>query len=121
MNVKIRETGEEKKLIITDSSSGVDWSQDLVGNAGALVDGQFVWSEEDNAYLTSQETYEWWDKYFDDFATTEREIAEIAERLGIDAEVIRLRVQYNTGTDYEMHRWEARQVLDEIEQQHQSR
>ena len=61
MNVKISETGEHKSLVIR-SENGIEWTNDLVGNAGAFIDGQFTWSEEDDAYIADQATYDWWAK-----------------------------------------------------------
>ncbi len=52
MNIKIRETGEIKSLIIVDRN-GTDWTQDLLGNAGVLTDGQFRVEYEDKAKRSS--------------------------------------------------------------------
>lgn len=63
MRVKIRETGEIKELVSYDPKIGLDWSQDLVGNAGAFEDGRFEWDEEKGVYLVSQDEFNWWEEY----------------------------------------------------------
>ena len=88
MKVKL-ETGEVKELSIIDPESGVNWVGDLIGNAGSFVDGQFVWSEEDDAYLATTETYDWWAKYIEDQEQTERDMEELADELGMSASDVR--------------------------------
>lgn len=117
MNVKIIETGKTETLSIK-GSNGIDWTNDLIGNAGALSDGQFTWSEEDDAYLTDQDTFDWWDKYISDYKTTEEEIRALADKLGIDTWTVTERVQKYQDGDYEMHRGAAITAMQEIEEEY---
>lgn len=117
MNVKILETGERKSLVIR-SENGIEWTQDLIGNAGALIDGQFTWSEDDEAYLVEQADYEWWSKYIDDTEATADEMTALAAKLDINVADIRDRVAEQTGSDYEQHRREAISTMQDIHDEH---
>jgi hypothetical protein len=61
MKIIIKETAEVKTLSIVDPKSGVNYISDFIGNTGALIDGQFVWDKDRDAYFCEQETFEWWD------------------------------------------------------------
>jgi len=69
MDVRINETGKIESLVITDRSSGVNWAADLVGNAGAFDDGQFVYDDDAEIRTCDQATFDWWRDYI---AATER-------------------------------------------------
>ena len=117
MNIKIRETGEIKSLIIVDRN-GTDWTQDLLGNAGALTDGQFEREGDTSTYVADQATYDWWDKYIKDYEQTERDIDNLAEQLDIDRQIIVDRISANQGGDYADDRNYAIQAMDEIRAEH---
>lgn len=115
MNVKIRETGKLETLSTIDRKSGVNWTGDLVGNSGAFADGQFEWSDEDDAYLVSQDDYDWWVKYISDLETTEAEAEALAERLGISVDDVMDRIgEYQDG-DYDSHRHQAQRAMQNLE------
>jgi len=118
MDVKIKETGKIESLGIIDRSSGVNWVTDLIGNTGALSDGQFAWSEEDNAYITDQDTYDWWAEYISDTEQTESDVTETAEKLGIDESVIWERIHNDVGNDYDDHRSSALRAIEEIKEEY---
>ena len=61
MKIIIKETSAIQTLSIIDPKSGVDYIADFIGNTGALIDGQFRWDEERDAYVCDQATFEWWD------------------------------------------------------------
>ena len=61
MRVLIRETGEIDELVITDAKTGLAWTGDFVGNAGAFIDGQFVYDEDEDYYVADQDTFDWWE------------------------------------------------------------
>lgn len=116
MNVIITETNEVKSLGIIDNNSGVNWVQDLIGNAGALSDGQFTYDDEANAYIATQDTYDWWQNYITDSNTTAQEVEELAAELGIDKSIISERIAELTGgvSDYGDHRKVAIKAMNEI-------
>ncbi len=114
MKIKIRETAETKTLAIRNRDTGIDWTQDLIGNAGAFADGQFVWSDEDDAHLCDQETYDWWDQYINDYETTEDDMVNLAKALNIDLQIIRERVGQYQDNDYEQHRSRAIYAMNDL-------
>jgi hypothetical protein len=114
MKIKIKQTGEIKRLDIYDRQTGVNWAQDLIGNTGALIDGQFVWSDEDDAYLADQNTYDWWAQYIADSEATESEAEALAADLGLGLSDVRMRINETSGNDYEYHRSEAVRTMQDI-------
>jgi len=121
MNIIITETNERTDLTII-SDNGVNWVADLIGNTGALSDGQFVWSEEENAYIASQHTYDWWARYISDSEATDAEVEALATKLGVDIGDVRERiadysVRLGNDADYESHRRDAIAAMREIEEE----
>ena len=112
MNVKIIETGNFVELIILDER-GIDYSQDLIGNAGAFSDGQFE-IDPDGQYIASENTVEWWQQYISDTIKTEREAEELAIKYGIDKADIFERISQEQGEDYNDHRSQAKFSMSEI-------
>ena len=111
MNVIIRETGEARQLTVASVGA-----LDLLGNAGALTDGQFTWSEDADAWFCDADTYDWWSQYIADCDATDADIAELAAALGLSPGDVRAYVQINTDLDYEQHRSDAVAALDAIRQ-----
>jgi hypothetical protein len=109
MNVIIRETGEARQLTVASVL-------DLLGNAGALTDGQFTWSEEADAWFCDADTYEWWAAYIAGVEQTDADIAELAADLELSPGDVRAYVQVNTDLDYEQHRNQSIAALDAIRQ-----
>lgn len=63
MKIIIKETQKIETLSFIDPNTGVDCIADfVVGNTGALIDGQFEWDEDHDAYVCSQDTFNWWDE-----------------------------------------------------------
>lgn len=120
MDVKIRETGEVKELSIRNRN-GMDYTYDLVGNAGAFNDGQFEWSEEDSAQMASQETYEWWARYLANTLDTEADVEALAKKLGVQESDIWPYIERAQGYDYEDHRTQAQQAMEEFTAEHNGR
>ncbi len=88
MQIVIRETGEERELSITDAESGQDWVSDLIGNAGMLGDecnGFVRETDEDgddtDRWICDLDTYEWWEKYINNYQATEEDIESLAEEM----------------------------------------
>lgn len=116
MNIKVIETNERTELI--NFASGMNWIQDLIGNANAFDDGQFVWSEEDDAYLATQDTFDWWMKYISDTNATIEDVNSLADELDIDADIIWDRIDHYSDGDYGTHRNRAIQAMNEIREQY---
>lgn len=113
MNIIIRETGEREQLAIY-THSGINWVQDLIGNAGALSDGQFVWDDERSAYLCDQDTYDWWAQYICALEQTDIEVGELADELNLDPTIVMERVGAYQDNDYEQHRPAAVRAMQEL-------
>lgn len=82
MQVKIIETGAEEGLSAIDASTGCDYTQDLIGNTGALSNGQFEQIEDTGIYLCSQAEYDWWAAVIADYNAAS-DAVEKAKRLGL--------------------------------------
>lgn len=111
MNIIIKETGKEKSLSIIDPRTGVDFIQDFIGNHGALIDGQFVFDEDRDAWVCDQETYDWWVKVVNDNQALNDRIYELENELG--SETVQNVVQGSDATDLEDHAAAVNQSLDE--------
>lgn len=120
MKVKIRETNEIVGIYIY-SKQGIEWTQDLLGNGGAFLDGQFVWDDDEDIYVADRGTVDWWWSYIDDYYDVEWHITDLAERLGLDRDKICMQVGDAQDDDYTRHREIAMQVLEEIEAEYNSR
>jgi hypothetical protein len=113
MKVKIFETGKLIDLSVFDPTTGVDYSADLIGNTGALNDGQF---ELDPAgyHLATQETVTWWQTVITDIGKTDEDITSLAETTGLTEDVIRERITADFTGDLEDERRDALRTLAEI-------
>jgi hypothetical protein len=84
MKIIINETGAVETLSIIGAKSGLNYISDFVGNQGALSDGQFVWDEDQDAYVCDQETFDWWQKVVEENQELEYRIHELKEEHGSD-------------------------------------
>ncbi len=117
MNVVIKETGKREALTIL-SETGIEWTHVLIGNADGFREGRFVWSEEEDAYLADQDTYDWWSAYITDSNTTDQEVIALADELGISKSIIHNRIATNTSADYDRHRKEALIAMEVIREEY---
>jgi hypothetical protein len=123
MNIQIKETGEIKSLTIRDDNN-IDWTADLITSA------RFDHNDDGDPIMT-QADYEWWKNYINEHEQTESDIEVLAEELedsGIERQFdggwemtwlsyINYRIQQNAGNDYECHRREAVEVMNEIREE----
>jgi hypothetical protein len=75
MKITINETNEVKTLFYGQDQ--MNHAQDLVGNHGALADGQFTYSDETDTYHASAETFAWWDSLTKSLSAAEARAAEV--------------------------------------------
>ena len=85
MNILIKETGERDIFTLIDPASNCCYVSDFIGNTGATINGQFTWSEQDDAYICDQGTYDWWRKVIDDQQALNWRIAELRSEHGQEA------------------------------------
>ena len=109
MNVIITETGETRELSIVDIKTGIEWTVDLLGNAGIHKDA------DTDAVTMSQEDFDWWVEYINGHESTEQEIIDLAMTAGVDSAEIRNEVfAYMGQNDMENERERAVQILAEL-------
>lgn len=135
MQIKISETGEVKDLSIYDQDSGIEWTQDLIGNANAVRSsrlghdekesinkGCFFWDDEEGVHIASQSTYDWWLQYIKDHNATAEEARALAKELGIDLAEVWAEIDFYTHSpnDYDTHRSAALTAFEELREQHKT-
>ena len=80
MDIIINENGKFVTLRIRDKNR-VDWTADLLGNAGALNDGSFIWDAAEECYRADWATYLFWDEYIETYKFDEDCIAALFKDL----------------------------------------
>ena len=111
MNIIIKETAAAETLSIIAPDSGVDYISDFVGNAGGFVDGQFVWDDEQDAYVCDQETFDWWDAVVRANQALDDRIHECVQEHG--SEKVYEAIHDAGSVDLEDHAANVNQALDE--------
>jgi hypothetical protein len=111
MKIIIKETSEVKALSIIDPKSGVDYISDFIGNTGALIDGQFEWDEDRDAYVCNQDTYEWWNTVVTANQSLENRIHDLVQDHG--SKTVYDVIQATSSVDLEDHAANVNQSLDE--------
>ncbi|NCC05839.1 MAG: hypothetical protein EOM37_17775 [Proteobacteria bacterium] len=120
MDVQIIETGARVELSIIDPKSGMDWTNDLMGNYGALPD----YDDETDAYMMSQADYDWWASLIDDYQRADYRMYELrrdwtSERDdGDEWEFDAAWEGYNTANDLEEYPGMMEQFCDQWESDH---
>ncbi|MDP4224776.1 MAG: hypothetical protein Q8910_00200 [Bacteroidota bacterium] len=117
MKIQIKETGEVAYLTIRDKN-GVDWAADLI-TAGGME------HNDDRDPIMTNGDYEWWKNYINDHDQTDDDIEDLLS----DLEDVECPFEYgwrnyvnemignNTGNDYEYHRKEAIEAMNEIREE----
>ena len=82
MQVQINETGAELELVAIDADTGCEYTRDLIGNCGGLLDGQFEQIEDTAVYCCDQATYDWWSGVISDYNDASDLVKE-AKALGL--------------------------------------
>lgn len=83
MKCIIRESNARRELLITDPQTGIDYTEDFIGNAGDL--DNFVWDYDLDAYMVSAEVYSWWARVLEDQQALEDRLYELRQKHGSDA------------------------------------
>lgn len=111
MKIIIKETSAAETLSIIDPKSGVDYILDFIGNAGALIDGQFDRDEDRDAYVCGQDTYDWWHAVVTANQVLDDRIHELVKEHG--SETVYGVIHAAGSVDLEDHAANANQALDE--------
>lgn len=111
MKVIIKENSEVQALSIINPESGIDYILNFLGHQGALLDGQFEWSEELDAHVCDQETFDWWYEVVTANQSLEDRIFVLVKEHGSQAvyEVI----HDSSNADLKSHVEKVNQALDE--------
>lgn len=100
MKFLINETKEHKTLSIIDQN-GVDWTDDLIGNTGAIGD-YIQYDEDEEAYRISQGDFDWWEEYINNAEADEEELMELLK--DYDGEYVYTIIDdYLDSDNYELH------------------
>ena len=111
MKIIIKETSAVHELSIIDPNSGLNYISDFIGNTGALFDGQFEWDYDLDAYVCTQETFDWWDTVVTDNQLLNDRIHDLVQEHGSGTVN---KVVYEADTiDLEDHAASVNQALDE--------
>lgn len=113
MDITIIETGEQKTLSIIDPKSGCDWTQDLMGNHGALPE----YDDDTDSYQMSIDDFEWWDDLIERYQAADDRYHAIASDLDWEerAEFEEMVSSHTGGVDLETHPDALQQACDEWE------
>lgn len=84
MNIIIKETNATETLSIIDSRTNVNYVSDFIGNTGDLDNGQFVYDEDQDAYICDQDTFDWWEKVLADHQEVDDRIKSLSDQFGVD-------------------------------------
>jgi len=112
MNIIIKETGEKETLALI--MNGVDCSKDVIGNHDGFGsdDHQFEYDADIDAYVATQDTFDWWNKVIADQQGLEDRIADLKAEHGSDAVYSAIG---NAGDcDLEYHASAINAALDEV-------
>jgi hypothetical protein len=104
-------TGKVVELSINDRKSNIEWTSDLIGNAGALK-----WNSERDMAVMSQEDIEWWSNTIEGLDKIE-DLKEEAKELLSAEEFELLEEKLNNegnGSDYEQHIATLTAILNKV-------
>lgn len=110
MKVIIKETGKEEELSLIDPKDGIDYAADFID---IHQNGEFVYDDEQDAYLTSQDDYEWWAKVIADNQALENRVYALGLEYGYAVDYALADAQL--GVDLDNHAAAYNQFLDELE------
>ena len=85
MKIIIKETSAIGALSIIEPKTGLEYIIDYIANSGALIDGQFEWDEDREAYVCDQATYDWWTAVVADNQALANRIYALEQEHGVDA------------------------------------
>jgi hypothetical protein len=82
MKVTIIETKKAETLNIIDPKSGMDWTNDLLGNHGGLPE----YNDETDSYHMTQESFNWWNNLIEKYEAADYRCFEIKSMLSEEQE-----------------------------------
>lgn len=114
MKFIINETGKIEDLTIIDTKTGTDWSNDLIGNSGAI--GAYIhYDDAADAYRINQEDFNWWSEYISMYERYQEELDTLRDQYGADAvNDIIYRPEHCLSDDYTAHEQELQDLISSI-------
>lgn len=73
---------------LTYIKDGIDIVLDFIGNNSGFCNKDFVFSDDLNAYVTNEETFDWWYDRIEDYQYLDRVILKLTEETGDGIEQI---------------------------------
>ncbi|WP_125782814.1 hypothetical protein [Pseudoalteromonas rubra] len=110
MNIIIENTTRTETLSLIDPQSDMNCIIDFIGNAGALTDGQFNYDEARDAYVCSQETFDWWHAVVNDHQQLNNRLHALNTEHG--TETVNQVIGTAGNVDLEDFAWSVNQALD---------
>jgi hypothetical protein len=104
-------TGKVESLTIIDRKSGIEWTDDLIGNEGALN-----YNTDREMAEMSQEDYEWWSNTIEGLDKIEDLTEEAKELLSSEdfEELQETLMNEGNANDYEVHIARLTQILEDV-------
>lgn len=104
-------TGKTENLIIIDRKSGIEWTNDLIGNAGALHYNSDLEMAE-----MSQEDFDWWSNTIEGLENIEGLTEQAKELLSYDdfEELERKLSDEGNADDYDQHIGTLTAILEDV-------
>ena len=68
------------ELLAVDAETGIEYTRDMLGNAGAFMD-YIEYDSDDDIHVIAQDDYDWWAEYITNYKSDEKEINEFFTQL----------------------------------------
>jgi hypothetical protein len=111
MKIRIRGTQDLVELCLM--KNGIECTQDMLGNNGALH-----YNEQTEEHEMSRDEYEWWEDFLKNYEADEKEVAELADELGIRESEIWDRIRLSLFEDLETRHDIIQRELEEIREEY---
>lgn len=123
MKIRVIETGEIVEISIKDAETGVDWTEEIVGNNNGfgdnVADGYIKRTPDqdiycDTIYQATADTAEWWKNFADDYTDVEEEIRKTADELDMSRADVNAVVAEAVDGDLDGYRARAEKALEAL-------
>lgn len=108
MKIRIIETNKVEELEIVDNN-GISWTEDLLGNHDATT-----YNTETEEYEMTQDDFEWWVEYIDNYNSDKEKIEQLALELDINESEIYDKINEQLTNDLDMEHAIKQDVIEEF-------
>jgi len=81
MTMRIKGTNKVIGLDIIDTKTGLNWTHDFFGEAGAFKDGSIKYNADEEIWIINPDAFAWWLRYIEDYENDEAAIHELMEAI----------------------------------------